>query len=157
MRVGNAVGEGAPVLAIPRTLIAAGLAALFTALLAVLIVVARGPIVAAFPAAVGVHTAALAMLPLWAPFILFDGVQVVFVYALRSLSDQVAAGVNGIAAFFVVTGGAGWMFVQGGVGPRALVYASGLGMIAAAVLHGVRFWLVSSRLRRKSSAPVPLR
>ncbi|WP_404373345.1 MATE family efflux transporter [Sphingomonas sp. MMS24-J45] len=150
VRVGNAVGEGNPALALPRTLIAAGLAALFTALLAVVIVVARWPIVAAFPAAGGVHAVALAMLPVWAPFILFDGVQVVFVYALRSLGDQIVAGVNGIVAFFVVTGGAGWLFVHSGVGPIGLVYASGVGMVAATVLHGARFAQVSLRLRSKS-------
>ena len=150
VRVGNAVGEGNAALAVPRTLIAAGLAAAFTGLLAILLVVARAPLVAAFPAAAGVHAIALAMLPLWAPFILFDGVQVVFVYALRSLGDQIVAGVNSIVAFFIVTGGAGWLFVQGGVGPLGLVYASGLGMLAAAVLHGARFAQISARLRRKS-------
>ncbi|RUN75875.1 MATE family efflux transporter [Sphingomonas sp. TF3] len=150
VRVGNAVGEGTPALAVPRTVIAAGLAALFTGLLAIVIVVARWPIVAAFPAAPGVHAVALAMLPIWAPFILFDGVQVVFVYALRSLGDQIAAGVNSIVAFFVVTGGAGWLFVQAGVGPLGLVYASGLGMVAAAILHGGRFAWLSARPRRKN-------
>ncbi|MCY1172069.1 MATE family efflux transporter [Sphingomonas echinoides] len=150
VRVGNAVGEGTPALAVPRTLIAAALAALFTGLLAIVVVVARWPIVAAFPAAAGVHAVALAMLPIWAPFILFDGVQVVFVYALRSLGDQIAAGVNSIMAFFVVTGGAGWLFVQAGVGPLGLVYASGLGMVAAALLHGGRFAWISARLRPKN-------
>ncbi|WP_201295110.1 MATE family efflux transporter, partial [Escherichia coli] len=47
VRVGNAMGEGPPALAVPRTVIAAGLAALFTGLLAIVIVVARWPIVAA--------------------------------------------------------------------------------------------------------------
>ena len=76
--------------------------------------------------------------------------QVVFVYALRSLGDQIAAGVNSIIAFFVVTGGAGWLFVQAGVGPLGLVYASGLGMVAAAILHGGRFAWLSARPRRKN-------
>ena len=68
------------------------------------------------------------MLPVWAPFILFDGVQVVLVYALRSLGDQVVAGVNSIVAFFLVTGGAGWWLVARRRGARsALVYASGIG------------------------------
>ena len=150
VRVGNAVGEGDPALAVPRTLIAAGLAAVITGLLAVLVVIVRAPLVAAFPAAAGVHVIALAMLPVWAPFILFDGVQVVFVYALRSLGDQIVAGVNSIAAFFFVTGGVGWWFVHAGYGPLGLVYASGLGMVAAAVLHGTRFAWISARLRRKS-------
>lgn len=150
VRVGNAVGAGEPAQAIPRTLIAAALAGLCTGAMALLIVLAREPIVAAFPAAPGVHAIALAMLPAWAPFILFDGVQVVIVAALRSLGRQVAAGVNSILAFFVVTGGAGWLLVRSGVGPIGLVYASGIGMVAAAVLHGAWFAGVSARLRPRS-------
>jgi MATE family multidrug resistance protein len=157
VRAGNAVGAGDLAAVIPRTLIAAVLAALCTGALAALIVLARAPIVAAFPAAPGVHEVALAMLPVWAPFILFDGVQVVIVYALRSLGDQVATGINSIVAFFVVTGGAGWLLVHGGHGPLGLVYASGIGMVTAALLHGIRFVVVSGRLHRRSSAPVPLR
>jgi MATE family multidrug resistance protein len=130
-------------------------AALLTGLLALLLVVGGGGVVALFPATAEVHGLALTMVPLWAPFILFDGVQVVFVYALRSRGDQVVAGVNSVIAFFLVTGGAGWWLVHGGAGVSGLVYASGMGMVAATVLHGGRFLLVSSRLRRKSSAPVP--
>ena len=48
----------------------------------------------------------------------------------------------------VVTGGAGWWMVHAGIGPMALVYASGLGMLTAALLHGARFWIVSQRLHR---------
>ncbi|QNQ08989.1 MATE family efflux transporter [Sphingomonas alpina] len=153
VRAGNAVGEGDAGQAIPRTLIAAAVAAVATGLLAVILVVARAPLVAAFPAAGEVHVIALAMLPVWAPFILFDGVQVVFVYALRSLGDQVVAGANSIIAFFLVTGGAGWWLLHHGVGPMGLVYASGLGMVAATLLHGARFWMISAALRRRSSAP----
>ena len=152
VRAGNAVGEGTPVEAVPRTMIAVSVAALLTAILAIVLVIARAPVVEAFPAAGTVHGLALEMLPLWAPFILFDGVQVVLVYALRSLGDQVAAGVNSIIAYFLVTGGAGWWLVHAGVGPMGLVYASGAGMIAATALHGGRFALISARLR-KSSAP----
>jgi MATE family multidrug resistance protein len=146
VRSGNAVGEGEPARAVPRVLIAAGLAAIATALLAVLMASARGPIVALFPAADAVHVLALAIVPVWAPFICFDGVQVVLVYALRSLGDQVAAGVNSILAYFVVTGGAGLWLVHHDWGALGLVYASGAGMVAAAALHGGRFAWVSRRL-----------
>jgi MATE family multidrug resistance protein len=153
VRVGNAVGEGVPRQALPRTVIAASIAALLTALLALLLVIGRTGVVASFPATGEVHMLALAMVPLWAPFILFDGVQVVFVYALRSLGDQVVAGANSIIAFFLVTGGAGWGLIHLGWGLTGLVYASGIGMVAATLLHGGRFALVSWRIRRKSSAP----
>jgi MATE family multidrug resistance protein len=152
VRAGNAVGEGRPVEAVPRTLIAVSVAALLTAVLAIILVIARGPVVKAFPAAGAVHGLALEMVPLWAPFILFDAIQVVLVYALRSLGDQVAAGVNSIIAYFLVTGGAGWWLVHAGAGPMGLVYASGAGMVAATALHGGRFALISARLR-KSSGP----
>ncbi len=154
VRVGNAVGEGDAAAAVPRTVIAVLIAAAATGLLALVLVLARGIIVSGFPAAADVRVLALEMLPLWAPFILFDGIQVVLVYALRSLGDQVMAGVNSIIAYFLVTGGAGWWLIGHGVGPLGLVYASGIGMVAAAALHGGRFWQISARLRRKSSVPV---
>jgi MATE family multidrug resistance protein len=152
VRVGNAVGEDLPGQVRPRALIAAGLAAAITGTLAIGVLLVRVPLVSAFPAASGVHAAALAMLPVWVPFILFDGVQLVFVYALRSMGDQIVAGVNSILAFFVVTGGLGWLFVTHDVGALGLVYASGLGMVAATLLHGARFLSVSARFRPKSSA-----
>ena len=148
VRAGNAVGEGVPQAAASRTAIAAALAALATGLLAASLILLPGPLVALFPAVPEVHRLALAMLPVWAPFILFDGVQVVFVYALRSLGDQVAAGVNSVIAFFLVTGGAGLLFVHGaGWGSFGLVLASGIGMVVAALLHGARLWWVSRRFR----------
>ena len=147
VRSGNAVGEGEPARAVPRVLIVAGLAAIATALLALLMTIARAPLIALFPAADAVHMLALAIVPVWAPFICFDGVQVVLVYALRSLGDQVAAGVNSIIAYFIVTGGAGISLVHHGFGAVGLVYASGAGMVAAAILHGGRFAWVSRKLR----------
>jgi MATE family multidrug resistance protein len=150
VRVGNAVGEGVPEQAARRAAIAAMLAALATGVLSLLLIVLALPVVAVFPATEPVHQLAAAMLVLWAPFILFDGVQVVFVYALRSLGDQVIAGVNGIIAFFVITGGLGVLLVHGGTGPKGLVLASGLGMVAAAVLHGLRLGWISRRFRSRS-------
>lgn len=150
VRVGNAVGEGMPHDAARRTAIAALLAALATGALSVLLITLALPVVTVFPATEPVHRLAAAMLLLWAPFILFDGVQVVFVYALRSLGDQVMAGVNGIIAFFLVTGGLGVLLVHGGHGPDGLVLASGIGMVAAALLHGLRLGWVSRRFRLRS-------
>jgi MATE family multidrug resistance protein len=150
VRAGNAVGEGVPHDAARRTAIAATLAASATGFLALLLILIPWPFVALFPATAQVHALALWMLPVWAPFILFDGVQVVFVYALRSLGDQVMAGVNGVLAFFVITGGAGVLMVHGGWGPLGLVLASGAGMIAAAALNGGRLAWVSRRFRSRS-------
>lgn len=150
VRAGNAVGEGMAHDAARRTAVAATLAALSTGALALLLILAPHPFVALFPAIPQVHAIALAMLPVWAPFILFDGVQVVFVYALRSLGDQVIAGVNSILAFFVVTGGLGLWLVHAGWGALALVLASGIGMVVAATLHGARLAWISRRFRLRS-------
>lgn len=150
VRAGNAVGEGAPAEAGPRTAIAAGLAALILGLLAMPLIFVPMWIVGGFPASAAVAVAAVAMLPLWAPFILFDGLQVVFVYALRSLGDQVVAGLNGITAFFLLTGTIGLWTVHAGWGATGLVAASASGMVAAALLNGGRLWWVTRRLRPKS-------
>jgi len=150
VRAGNAVGEGVPGEAAWRANIAAGLSAVSIGALALVLFVLPHQVVALFPASEPVHALAAAMLPVWAPFILFDGVQVVLVYALRSLGDQVAAGVNSIIAYFIVTGGAGLLLVAWGLGPFALVYASGIGMVVAALLHGGRLYLVNSRFRSRS-------
>ncbi len=150
VRAGNAVGEGVPAEAGPRTAIAAALAALILGLLAIPLMAAPMLIVGGFPASAAVAAAAVAMLPLWAMFIVFDGLQVVFVYALRSLGDQVVAGLNGIAAFFLLTGGIGLWTVHAGWGPNGLVAASAAGMVAAALLNGGRLWWVTRRLRPQS-------
>lgn len=150
VRVGNAVGEGVPHEAGWRTGIAAGLSLLGIGAFALVLLLLPGPVVALFPAAQPVHLLAAAMLLTWAPFIIFDGVQVVFVYALRSLGDQVFTGANSILAFFLITGGLGLWLVHAGWGAFALVWASGIGMLAAALLHGARLLAISSRFRSRS-------
>ena len=99
---------------------------------------------------------AAVMLAVWAPFMPFDGLQVVFLFALRSLGDQVAAGINGIVAFFVVTGGLGWLLVATGYGAWALIAAAGAGMVAAALLQGGRLMVVGRRLRRRGAGTIAL-
>ena len=153
VRVGNAVGEGHPVAAIMRTRIALGLAVGLLGGAAMVLRFGAQGLASAFPAPGPVHAIAGTMLALWAPFILFDGAQVVLVYALRSLGDQVAAGINSIVAYFMVTGGLGWLLVMQGAGSMALVWASAAGMVTAATLHTIRFAVVSARLRRRSSVP----
>ena len=144
------VGSTGARLTEPRPNIAAALSAGGIAIPALFLLLFPHQIVDLFPATAPVHAVAAAMLPVWAPFILFDGLQVVFVYALRSLGDQVAAGVNSILAFFVITGGAGFALVALGWGPFALVYASGIGMVASAAFNGGRLYLINRRIRSQS-------
>ncbi|WP_241527168.1 MATE family efflux transporter [Sphingomonas turrisvirgatae] len=150
VRAGNAVGEGLAAEAGPRTAIAAGLAAAIMAVLAVPLTLFPMLAVSGFPASREVALIAAGMLGLWAPFILFDGLQVVFVYALRSLGDQVFAGLNGILSFFLLTGALGLVTVHAGWGARGLVVASAAGMVAAALLNGARLYWITHRFRLKS-------
>lgn len=145
VRAGNAVGAGTPEAALPRSLIAAALAVIAMGLVGVVFVAFGPQIVRPFstdPAVVAMTAGMLAML---APFMWFDGVQVVFVYALRSLGDQVASGIIGVIAFFVVTGGLGTLLVRRGLGGDALVYAFIAGVATAAVLQGARLRWISGR------------
>ena len=145
VRVGNAVGAGNPGVAMQRSLLAAAMAVLSMGLIAAIYMLTDEPLVSLFSNDAEVILSAAGMLLLFAPWMMFDGVQIVFVYALRSMGDQVAAGVNGVIAFFLVTGGLGWLLVRLGYGSDALIYGSAAGMVAAAVLQSARMWWISRR------------
>jgi MATE family multidrug resistance protein len=148
VRAGNAVGAGDPRLAVERSIIAAVLAVAAMGLAGAALLLGSGEAVRPFSDDGQVRAMAAVLLALMAPFMFFDGIQVVFVYALRSMGDQVIAGVNGVIAFFVITGGLGWWLVRAGHGPLSLVLASVVGMAAAAILQGARLWWISSKLDR---------
>ena len=147
VRVGNAVGAGERDQAWPRAMIAGGLAAIILGLISLLLVL--GPAQAVWPFSNDPEVRALAasMLAILAAFLLFDGLQYVFGGALRSLGEQVWAGVNGILAFFLVMGGLGWWLVSSGWGADGLAYAAGAGMLVCALLQFGRLaWVL--RLRK---------
>jgi len=152
VRIGNAVGAGHRDAARRRAGIALGMAIATMAAWMALFALAGSAVVGLFPATPAVHVTALAMLLLWTPWIVFDGIQIVLTFALRSLGDQVAAGLNNIIAFFLITGFAGWWLVAAGWGTTALVAGAGGGMVAAAVLNAARFWLITGS---PSRSPVP--
>jgi MATE family multidrug resistance protein len=142
VRVGNAVGEGDRAAAWPRTLIAGLLAVVVLGTLSALFALSAPWLMLPFSDDPSVVALAARMLVLMAPFMLFDGVQYVLSYALRSLGDQIWAGINGIVGFFLITGGLGWWLVRSGWGADGLVYAAGAGMVAVALLHFARLLLV---------------
>ncbi len=148
VRVGNAVGAGEPWTARSRTLIACGLSMLIMGAVVLVYLLFAGPIVRGLTADAAVAREAIIMVLILAPFILFDGLQAIFVAALRSLGDQVVAGFNGIIAFFGVLSLAGWAAYTWGWGSAGLAIASALGMVVAFLLQGCRFWLISSRYRQ---------
>lgn len=148
VRVGNAVGAEEPWTARSRTLLACGLSLVIMGAVVLVYLVFARPIVAALTVDPAVAREAVVMLLILSPFILCDGLQAIFIAALRSLGDQVAASINGILAFFVAMCLAGWAAWHFGWGSAGLAIASAVGMVAAMLLQGGRFWLISSRYRR---------
>ncbi len=149
VRVGNAVGADEAHEVARRGFIAAALAAIFLLAMAILFRFSAGGLVlliSSDPAVVGEGAAMLRRLAPWMPF---DGVSLVFLFALRSVDDQVAAGWISIVSFFVIMGGGGWWMVHRGGGAMSLVDALNLGIVIAALLQGGRFaW----KARRVASA-----
>lgn len=141
VRVGNAVGENAPT-EIPRrgliaTLMAGSTLLLFGALYALF----PEQWIALFSREPDYRMLAVGMLVLLAPFLIFDAMQFVLLYALRAAGDQVMAAVCQIASFFLVMGGVGWLAVHvWQLGPAGLMWGLNAGMLAACVLLAARFW-----------------
>ncbi|MDB5698456.1 MAG: family efflux transporter [Alphaproteobacteria bacterium] len=150
VRVGNAVGEGDVAAAGPRTMIAALLAVVVLGTLATVFALSARWLMLPFSEDPSVLALSARMVVLMAPFMLFDGVQYVLSYALRSLGEQVWAGLNGIIGFFLITGGLGWWLVRSGWGGDGLVYAGGAGMVAVALLHLGRLVIVLRRRFRSA-------
>jgi len=148
VRVGNAVGAGEPWTARGRTLIAGGLSLVIMGSVVLVYLLFAKPIVNGLTADAAVAREAVLMVLILAPFILADGLQAIFVAALRSLGDQVVAAINGIIAFFAAMCLAGWAGWHFGWGSAGLAIASAVGMVAAMLLQAARFWQVSSRYRR---------
>ena len=149
VRVGNAVGAGERDQAWPRALIAGGLCIVLVGGLSVLVVAFAGALVRIFSDDGRVLGLAASMLAVMGSFLVFDGLQYVFGAALRSLGEQVWAGLNGIVGFFLVTGGLGWWLVRQGWGPDALAWAAGIGMVVCASLQFGRLAFVLRRSARR--------
>ena len=148
VRVGNAVGAGERGQAWPRSMIAGSLAFVTLGTLSILLVTYARVLVWPFSDDPEVLSLAASMLSIMGAFLVFDGLQYVFGAALRSLGEQVWAGVNGIVGFFIVTGGLGWLLVNRGWGADGLAYAAGIGMLACAALQFGRLAFVLRRSGR---------
>ena len=148
VRVGHAVGARQRQAAWRRTIVAGTLSTLVIGSLSTVLVLVSFPLLALYPATEPVRHMAAAMLVIWAPFMAMDGLQLVGSYALRSLGDQVISGVNSIIAFFFITIGAGIWLINAGIGPVALVWAVGIGMLACAILQIGRLWWIMALEKR---------
>ncbi|MGD8326409.1 MAG: MATE family efflux transporter [Sphingomonadales bacterium] len=107
---------------------------------------------ALIPFKLGMDLAALAsfIIAVWAPFLIFDGLQFVLLFSLRAAGDEKWASVLQITSFMGVMAGGGllaaFVFEQGFIG---LIYGIAMGMTCAALLLSVRFYLVLKHLPTK--------
>jgi len=83
----------------------------------------------------------------WAPFLIFDGLQFVLLFSLRAAGDEKWASVLQITSFMGVMAGGGlvtaFVFEQGFIG---LIYGIAMGMVCAALLLSARFYIVLRHL-----------
>lgn len=141
VRAANAVGEGRPDAVRARTLIAAGMAALTLLSFGAVYLIFAETLLLPFSEDPEVVALGAAMLRIFAPFLVGDGVQFVLLYALRSLGDQKIAGVISTVAFFGVMGLGGWALAGPlGLGPLGLAWGVSAGIVVAAIGLGARFW-----------------
>lgn len=150
VRVGNAVGAERWGLVGPRVTLAAGLTVVVVALPVGLFLFAPHALVSPLVPEGPARALAAAMLLGLAPFMVFDGLQWVFVSALRSIGDQVVAGVNGVIGFFVVMSGLAVALTRLGAGPMGLIAAAAAGVVVAALLDGVRLRTVLRRAKARA-------
>jgi MATE family multidrug resistance protein len=152
VRVGNAVGAGDRAAAWPRAVIAGALTTVILGSISIFMVLGAEQAVWPFSDDPEVLVLAASMLPILAAFLIFDGLQYVFGASLRSLGEQVWAGINGIIGFFLVTGFLGWLLVERGWGPDGLAWAAGAGMLVSGLLQGGRLvWVLKLRKPARTS------
>jgi len=153
VRVGNAVGAGEAHEVARRGWIAAGIAAVSLLAAGAVYLSFAGALVRPFSEDAAVLELARAMVLVMAPFLLFDGVQIVMIFGLRAAGDQVAAGVIQATSFFAVQGAVAWLLIERwDRGPVALAEAVAVAIAVAAVLACARFaWIT----RRSKGSPGP--
>lgn len=147
VRVGNAVGrrDFASVPLVGLSGIAIGL--IFLSPFVGIYLLAPEPFFRLFTEDAAIHDMARIMLPFLVAAILFDGVQYIFLHALRAAGDQLVAAVLQVTAFLAVMVPAGWICAFTlGLGGRGLTLGFLIGVLVAAAILGTRFWVVTRRL-----------
>jgi multidrug resistance protein, MATE family len=82
---------------------------------------------------------------LWTmPFVIFDSVQIVLVYALRAAGDPVFAALNQGVSCLLIMGGGGWFCVHIlKMGPLGVTAGLVIGVLVSAILMMARFWWIT--------------
>ncbi|APG61510.1 hypothetical protein LPB140_00135 [Sphingorhabdus lutea] len=135
VRVGNAMGAAQGHDVPRRIFMAAIMAILILGVMSIIAIIFAGHISMWFESDAAVGALAASMMIVMLSFLIFDGLQMLFTYALRSLGRQEIAAFNGIIAFFVIMGGSAYYFTHAGWGAIGLAWAAGIGMLSATILH----------------------
>jgi MATE family multidrug resistance protein len=147
VRVGHAMGRGAPRDARCSGLVGAGLAVAFMSLTALAMATCPHLIAAIYTEDETVHAIAVRLLLMAAIFQIFDGLQVAGAGALRGLKDTAVPMLITLVAYWGLGLPLGvWLGLVLDGGPQALWIGLIAGLIAAAVLLNTRFILLTRRL-----------
>ncbi len=161
VRVGNAVGERAFADIARRGWLAAGLTVAATVPFSLVYMLFPAELIAAFDEGnSAMRASALIILLIVAPFILFDALQIVLVYALRAAGDPVFAAINQTAAFPVLMVAVSWLLIhkyQLGVAGIGIGLVAGI--IASAALMSARYvWITRKEgawIKQKNPTVLP--
>jgi MATE family multidrug resistance protein len=147
VRVGHAMGRGAPRDARVSGLVGAALAVAFMSVMALVMATCPHLIAAIYTEDEVVHGIAVRLLVMAAIFQIFDGLQVAGAGALRGLKDTAMPMFITLIAYWGLGLPLGvWLGLVLDGGPQALWIGLIAGLIAAAVLLNARFLLLTRRL-----------
>jgi MATE family multidrug resistance protein len=143
VRVGNAVGERAFADIARRAWIAGGITMSATVVFSAILLLFPDVSLRLFSDDADVRAMAKILLLLLAPIILFDGLQIVLVYALRASGDPLFAGIIQAISFLIIMVGVAWIAIHPyGLAERGLAFGLIAGVLVSASLMTVRFlWI----------------
>jgi MATE family multidrug resistance protein len=132
-----------------------GLCGAFMAVSALVILALNDQIAAAFTTDPDVRLLAAALLVFVAIFQVPDGLQVGAAGALRGFKDAHVPMLCNVVAYWAIGFPvAWWLGLQAGLGPRGIWIGLIVGLVACALLLGLRYRFVSERAVRRAAAPL---
>jgi MATE family multidrug resistance protein len=151
VRVGNAMGRKDPAAVGYQVRLSAGMtAAAMLPFVLVYLLIPEVPI-SVFGVDADVAKLTMVFIAIIAPFLIFDGLQYMLVFALRAAGDEIFASALQVGSFLIVMAGSGALFTFTlGLGAPGIGWGMAAGIACAAVLLGLRFLVVQRRLMAKA-------
>lgn len=145
-RVGNAIGKGSMLEARRRGYVGIGLSTFFMSITAVIMYLFPDVITSIYTQDADVQNVAISLLYMAAIFQISDGLQVSGYGALRGLKDTTIPMVVNFIAYWMVGLPLGYYLgIIRGIGPQGLWMGLIAGLTIAAILHNIRFYLLTKR------------